>query len=82
MNITDSDPLQVVATAPPTLPDSLAIAILLDHWNIDGVLRPLVSDRDQNFRVDTPDDPYLRIVEKSERTAARFLIRVNQFTQA
>jgi len=48
-------PLDVIAAAPPAIEPQAALAVARDHWGLTGQLKPLVSERDQNFRL-TADD--------------------------
>ena len=47
--------LRTIASAPPQLPDDRLRAALREHYGIEGSLRPLVSERDQNCVVTTDD---------------------------
>lgn len=49
------DPFVAIATEPPALPASEAIAIAREHYGLEVGARPLVSERDQNFLLDGAD---------------------------
>lgn len=42
---------KMLTTIPPALSDTQAVAIASDHYGINGSVRPLVSERDQNFQL-------------------------------
>lgn len=46
---------KILTTAPPSFSIAEAARIALDQYGIDAVLHPLVSERDQNFRLHCPD---------------------------
>ena len=46
-----NDPFQVLMTAAPELTGDAAAGILKEHYGIEGRLKSLVSERDQNFLV-------------------------------
>ncbi len=46
---------KMLTTTPPTFSAEEAVNIAARHFGIDGKTRPLVSERDQNFRLDTDD---------------------------
>ncbi|WBX85170.1 phosphotransferase [Sphingosinicella microcystinivorans] len=46
---------ELLAVRPHTVTDEEAARLLLDLYGIDGVLEPLSSERDQNFRVTAAD---------------------------
>jgi Ser/Thr protein kinase RdoA (MazF antagonist) len=50
-----SDPTAVLSQVAPTFSDAQAVALLETHWGLEATVRPLVSERDQNFRVTTTD---------------------------
>jgi Ser/Thr protein kinase RdoA (MazF antagonist) len=60
-----------VLTRPATDADA-ALAVLREHWAIDGDLRPLPSERDRNFavRVDGADAFVLKISNRNEDAAS------------
>lgn len=47
----NTDPLAVIKMMPPALDVDDVARLLRQHYGISGELRPLVSERDQNFRV-------------------------------
>lgn len=49
------DPMAVVAAPPPDLDESTVVAMLVAEYGLEGRLDPLVSERDQNFRLDAAD---------------------------
>ena len=49
--IMHSDPL---VSTPPAFGEEAARQVLRDTFGVDGSLRPLAGERDENFRVDTP----------------------------
>lgn len=51
----EPEPTDVIAAAPPAFSDAEAAAIVRRHWGFDAAARPLVSERDQNFRMRTGD---------------------------
>ncbi len=51
----EQDPLAVIAREAPEIPDEDAIAIARDRYGLDVTVRPLVSERDQNFRMQASD---------------------------
>jgi Ser/Thr protein kinase RdoA (MazF antagonist) len=53
MNATMSDPFVVLTTPPPKFSISRAGQVLNSYFGIRGQLKPLVSERDQNFQVTT-----------------------------
>jgi len=48
-------PLDVIAAAPPAVEPAAVLAVARDHWGLEGRLKPLVSERDQNFRLTAQD---------------------------
>ena len=48
-------PYEALQTPVPIFSESKAATLLRDYYGIDGSLEPLVSERDQNFLVVTPD---------------------------
>jgi len=52
MEEADNDPLLVIDTPPPAIPADAALGMLTETWRCAGRLSPLISERDQNFRVD------------------------------
>jgi Ser/Thr protein kinase RdoA (MazF antagonist) len=49
--------MQVTETPPPSLAAEKVQRLLRENYGIEGSLAPLVSERDQNFRVDTGSGP-------------------------
>ena len=47
------DPIAVIAEEAPTFSDAEAMEALKEHWGLDAKVSSLVSERDQNFRVQT-----------------------------
>jgi hydroxylysine kinase len=45
-----TDPLAVLAEDAPEFTDEDAIKLLREHWGLTATVKPLVSERDQNFR--------------------------------
>lgn len=69
--MTDStDPLLSVVATPPKLEPKVVADALLQKFRLQGELQPLVSERDQNFRLTTPGgDRYVaKIVSAAEPT--------------
>lgn len=50
-----SDPLDVIACEPPSFSAAEAERLAADHYGLDATATTLVSERDQNFRLDTDD---------------------------
>ena len=50
-----ANPLDIIATPAPEVPESLVAAMLARDYELAGNLTPLVSERDQNFRLETAD---------------------------
>ena len=50
-----ADPFAVVAEAAPQFSEVEAIEIARDRWGLDAAAAPLVSERDQNFRLSCRD---------------------------
>ncbi len=48
------DPALAIASPPPTFDTSAVEQLLSNDYGLSGSLTPLVSERDQNFRVDAP----------------------------
>jgi hydroxylysine kinase len=46
---------KMLTTTPPAFSAAEAVSIAADNYDIQGVVHPLVSERDQNFRLDTDD---------------------------
>lgn len=46
---------QILTTTPPAFSASDAVTMATRYYGIDAQVRPLVSERDQNFRLDTMD---------------------------
>lgn len=63
-----ADPLAVLSEDAPDFSDDQAVALLREHWGLAATVSPLVSERDQNFRVSTPQgDRYvLKIANAAE----------------
>ena len=53
------DPLDVIATPSPAVPEPAVLELLSQEYGFSGELTPLVSERDQNFRFETADDQVL-----------------------
>ena len=51
----DSDPLAVIATDKPNFSDSGAIGLIGMHYDLEVSVKQLLSERDQNFQLSTPD---------------------------
>ena len=51
----ESDSLAVITTKPPAFSEAEAVDIAARHYGIDVRVRPLVSERDQNFRMIAAD---------------------------
>lgn len=51
----DTDPLAVIATDNPDFSDKEAIGFIRKHYDIDVSVKRLLSERDQNFQLRTPD---------------------------
>lgn len=49
------DSLDVIATPPPTVPEGAVRVVLEREYGLGGTLTPLVSERDQNYRLDAGD---------------------------
>ena len=52
----------------PDFSTEAAAALLAEHYGLSGALSPLASERDQNFKVETPDGQtfILKIVNAAE----------------
>jgi len=51
--MTDStNPLDILAAPVPAVPESVALDLLAREYGLTGSLTLLVSERDQNFRLD------------------------------
>lgn len=48
-----------LTTPPPVLPPDLALALVLEHWGLEGALTPLTSERDLNYRLDSPEGRFV-----------------------
>jgi len=48
-----------LTTPPPVLDKAIALDLLRAHWGITGVLDPLTSERDLNYRVSTAQGRYV-----------------------
>ena len=53
MSIAASDPLAVIASEAPRLSEADAARLVLQHWGLEVCCEGLVSERDQNFRLQT-----------------------------
>jgi len=51
----EKDPLAVIAQEAPCIPDEDAIAIAKGRYGLDVTVKPLISERDQNFRMRAAD---------------------------
>ena len=51
----EPDPLSIIAARPPQLSSATAIELVSQHYGLDVECRSLVSERDQNFHLITPD---------------------------
>ncbi|MGI9201107.1 MAG: phosphotransferase [Woeseiaceae bacterium] len=72
------DPLQAISVPQPAFSEDQAKAVLSDDFELSGKLRPLVSERDQNFSVVTADQDrfVFKIANRSEpREATDFQIK-------
>ena len=49
------DPAAVLEVRAPEFTERDAVEMIRAHWGLDAAVRPLVSERDQNFRVDGDD---------------------------
>jgi Ser/Thr protein kinase RdoA (MazF antagonist) len=49
------DAITAISTAQPELSEARALELLAENFGLRGKLRPLLSERDQNFRVTTDD---------------------------
>lgn len=49
----------LLSSPPPKISEAALRAALAQHWGLEGNLRPMVSERDLNFRLDTPKARYL-----------------------
>ena len=54
-NDKDNDPFSVIEAVPPCLTAADAVAIARDRYGLNVEARPMVSERDQNFLLRTPD---------------------------
>ena len=65
------DPFAVVAEAAPEFSDAEAIRLARDYWGLEARVRPLVSERDQNFRLSCQDgnEYVLKIANAAEPPA-------------
>ncbi len=69
----DSSPAvikKILTTSPPVFDDAAATKVALDTYGIDGVVRSLVSERDQNFKLRSRDGE--RYVLKISNHAEQF----------
>ncbi|RLA25241.1 MAG: hypothetical protein DRR11_21015 [Gammaproteobacteria bacterium] len=51
----ETDPLAVIATDKPDFSDAEAIEFISRHYNLDVSVKPLLSERDQNFQLTATD---------------------------
>jgi hydroxylysine kinase len=51
----NSDPLAVIATEKPNFSDNEAIGLIRTHYDLEVSVKRLLSERDQNFQLNTPD---------------------------
>jgi hydroxylysine kinase len=51
----NSDPLAVIATEKPNFGDNEAIGLIRTHYDLEVSVKRLLSERDQNFQLSTPD---------------------------
>lgn len=60
---------KMLTTTPPTFSAEDVVSIAIRHFGIHGKTRPLVSERDQNFRLDTDDGSHytLKISNAAEQ---------------
>jgi len=60
---------KMLTTTPPAFLDAEAVAVAASHYGIHGRVYPLVSERDQNFRLKTDDGKChtLKISNQAER---------------
>ncbi len=49
----DTDPLAVIATDKPNFGDTEAVGFISNHYGLDVSVKPLLSERDQNFQLTT-----------------------------
>jgi hydroxylysine kinase len=54
-NSTQADIQKLLTTSPPAFSATDAVSIAASHYGIQAKVRPLVSDKDQNFRLDADD---------------------------
>lgn len=47
------NPLDMIAAPVPAIPDATVLAVLAREYDLDGALSPLVSERDQNYCLET-----------------------------
>jgi len=55
----NAHPLEVIAREPPSFDAGDVADVLAERYRVGGRLRPLVSERDQNFRVTADDGEYV-----------------------
>lgn len=65
---TNDDALAIIAADPPQLSTAEAIDVALQHYGLEVTTKPLVSERDQNFRVTDAEggDYVLKIANAAE----------------
>ena len=64
----EADPQAVITEEQPAISDELAIRTVREHYGLEVSLRPLVSERDQNFLLQTAEGPryVLKIANSAE----------------
>ena len=64
----DEDPLAVIRQPQPEISDAAAIELVRKHYGLEVSVRPLVSERDQNFLLAQADGPryVLKIANSAE----------------
>lgn len=50
-----NNPLKTLKRPPPEFSEDFACELAHRHYGLDAIARPLLSERDQNFRLKTPD---------------------------
>ena len=61
---------ETIEVAPPDLTADEAGQVAWRHFGVAGSLSPLASERDQNFRIESPTGPFVLKVSNSAETAA------------
>lgn len=80
-----NDPLAVIASEVPSIPVDAAIALVTQHYGFTATARTLVSERDQNFLLETEDGRrfVLKIANAAEDPAfTEFQIRALEHIEA